>query len=325
MQEDQGRRPLPPMLYPVFGLVFGGALVWSFSRILLSIGVRTFKFGGVEIKGASATAAIALLMALNVLVGGALVAYGGRVRRRPASFPLLMGAGVAVIAAGLVAQGIGVSPVEEARAERVTLVAQGLAFSQRQILLSAGARVTVTFENRDAGIQHNFVLFAGATAGAPVLFRGPLVTGTATITYTFTAPRAGTYFFHCDIHPTQMTGTVTVAPPGGATRSGGGGGGGGGGPGVLQVAAQNLSFSPTSLAVRSGGQVTIRFTNADAGVAHDIVVFGGRDASAPPLFTGQAVTGPGSVTYTFATPPPGTYFFHCQFHPTQMTGTITVT
>jgi len=56
----------------------------------------------------------------------------------------------------------------------------------------------------------------------------------------------------------------------------------------------------------------------------NVVVFDGKDATAPTLFTGQAVTGPASVDYTFPAPPPGTYFFHCQFHPTTMKGTLVI-
>src|SRR5205823_9897940 len=81
---------LPPILYPLLAIVFGGILVWSFSRILLSVSKRD-------------AAAIALLMALNILIGAALVAYGPRVRRRSAAFPLLVGAGIVVIAAGSLA------------------------------------------------------------------------------------------------------------------------------------------------------------------------------------------------------------------------------
>jgi plastocyanin len=79
------------------------------------------------------------------------------------------------------------------------------------------------------------------------------------------------------------------------------------------------------LSAKSGGQITIHFTNADPSTPHNVVVFNGQDATAPALFTGPAVTGPGSIDYTFAAPPPGRYFFHCQFHPTTMKGILTVT
>jgi plastocyanin len=42
------------------------------------------------------------------------------------------------------------------------------------------------------------------------LFKGDIVVGPISVDYTFTAPAAGTYPFHCDVHP-NMKGTVTVA------------------------------------------------------------------------------------------------------------------
>jgi plastocyanin len=42
------------------------------------------------------------------------------------------------------------------------------------------------------------------------LFKGDIVVGPISVDYTFTAPPAGTYPFHCDVHP-NMKGTVTVA------------------------------------------------------------------------------------------------------------------
>jgi plastocyanin len=42
------------------------------------------------------------------------------------------------------------------------------------------------------------------------------------------------------------------------------------------------------------------------------------------LFTGEMVTGPGTVTYEVDALEPGTYFFRCDVHPTTMTGTFVV-
>jgi plastocyanin len=92
----------------------------------------------------------------------------------------------------------------------VDLAAQNLAFSQSTITVQAGALVTMNFNNMDAGVPHNFALYTDASAATPI-FRGELVTGPTTTTYTFTAPSTpGTYFFRCDVHPTTMTGTFVV-------------------------------------------------------------------------------------------------------------------
>jgi plastocyanin len=59
-------------------------------------------------------------------------------------------------------------------------------------------------------MPHNFAAYTDQTANN-VIFQGQIVTGPATATYNFTAPSTpGTYFFRCDIHPTQMTGQFIV-------------------------------------------------------------------------------------------------------------------
>jgi plastocyanin len=75
----------------------------------------------------------------------------------------------------------------------------------------AGASVSIGFENRDGGIPHNFSLYTDASATAPAIFQGEIITGPKTIVYKFTAPaQPGTYFFRCDVHPTTMTGSFIV-------------------------------------------------------------------------------------------------------------------
>lgn len=310
---------VPPVAFPLLAILFGGILVWSFSRVLLAV-------------GKDAAAAIALLMALNILVGSALVAYGRRVRRRPAAMPLLVFGGILVVAAGVVAFGFGDRPPAKLEAaglpgtsrpaRPLTLDAQGLKFLQTKLTAPGGGTVTILFDNKDASVPHNVVVFSGKDASAPQLFRGSPVTGPGTAKYTFTAPPAGTYFFHCEFHPTTMTGTLTIGP---ASQAAGPPSGANAGATALTVNAKSLAFSPTSLQAHSGGEITIHFDNQDASIPHNIVVFDGNSPSAPALFTGTPVTGPGTATYTFKAPPPGTYYFHCQFHPTTMKGTIVVT
>ena len=78
-------------------------------------------------------------------------------------------------------------------------------------LLTAGAKIRMTFDNKDVGTQHTFHLFDGSDATAPSLFASPVVTGPATATFNFTAPsKPGSYFFHCVVHPGPVTATLTV-------------------------------------------------------------------------------------------------------------------
>jgi plastocyanin len=93
----------------------------------------------------------------------------------------------------------------------VNLTAKNIAFNTSTITVPASANVTVNFDNQDSGIPHNFAVYE-TSAAQSVIFKGEIITGPAKTTYTFTAPDApGTYFFRCDVHPTQMTGQFVVS------------------------------------------------------------------------------------------------------------------
>jgi plastocyanin len=92
----------------------------------------------------------------------------------------------------------------------VEIVAQNYAFDTSMITVTAGAPVTIRFDNRDQGIPHNIAVYTDSSAGT-TLYRGPIVTGPTTTTYTFRAPSTpGTYFFRCDPHPETMIGQFVV-------------------------------------------------------------------------------------------------------------------
>ena len=92
----------------------------------------------------------------------------------------------------------------------IDLTAENIAFDQKTITVPSGADVTVNFENRDSGVPHNFAVY-DTDAAKNVIFQGKIITGLAKTTYTFKAPdKPGTYFFRCDVHPTQMTGQFIV-------------------------------------------------------------------------------------------------------------------
>jgi len=78
------------------------------------------------------------------------------------------------------------------------------------------------------------------------------------------------------------------------------------------IVAANIAFDPTELSVAAGETITLRneddvehsFTIDDPAV--DAEAEGGAEATAD------------------APEEPGTYAFHCRYHPQQMTGTLTV-
>ncbi len=89
------------------------------------------------------------------------------------------------------------------------VTAKGIAFDTSTITLSGGQQSTIAFTNDD-GVQHNIAVFPSADDLANPLFRGDLITGPDTIDYTIPPLDTGQYYFHCDVHPLQMTGTVVV-------------------------------------------------------------------------------------------------------------------
>ncbi|HEY7467012.1 MAG TPA: cupredoxin domain-containing protein [Dehalococcoidia bacterium] len=91
----------------------------------------------------------------------------------------------------------------------VTIVAQNIKFDKSTITATAGLDVTVTLDNRDAGVLHNIAFYTNRSATSKI-FGGAIITGPATETFTFPAPGAGNYFFRCDVHPDTMTGTFIV-------------------------------------------------------------------------------------------------------------------
>jgi hypothetical protein len=90
------------------------------------------------------------------------------------------------------------------------LIAKNIAFNTSTIMVPAGADITINFDNQDSGIPHNFAVYQSAAA-TNAIFKGPIITGPKKTAYTFTAPSTPeTYYFQCDVHPTQMNGQFIV-------------------------------------------------------------------------------------------------------------------
>lgn len=133
------------------------------------------------------------------------------------SFVLIIFGSVSVLACSSKAATSTTSPgttVPAPSAVTISLTAQNIAFDKSTITVSAGASVTINFNNMDSGITHNFSLYqSGSASGTATgsIFIGQNVIGPGTATYHFTAPSTpGTYFLRCDIHPTMMTGSFIV-------------------------------------------------------------------------------------------------------------------
>jgi plastocyanin len=94
----------------------------------------------------------------------------------------------------------------------------------------------------------------------------------------------------------------------------GGDDGGSGGSETLQITAQDFQFADTSPTASADSEVTVEFTN-EGEQEHsftveelDVEVEAEGGESAETSFTAEA----------------GTYEFHCEYHPDQMTGELTI-
>ncbi len=202
----------------------------------------------------------------------------------------------------------------------VVVTIKGDKFSPGNVTLPAGSQVTLYFNDQDLD-PHNFAVYNTATSSVAI-FRSPVITGPINASYTFTAPGTpGTYYFKSDPNPgVQGTLVVTAAPvtppvttaPTGQTVQ-------------VTLTAKNIAFDKSTITVPHGATVVMTFVNNDQGIPHNFALYTDSHATTP-IFVGTIVTGVTTTTYTFTAPSaPGNYFFRCDVHPTQMTGTFVVT
>ena len=89
-----------------------------------------------------------------------------------------------------------------------------------------------------------------------------------------------------------------------------------GASGAAMLVAHNISFNTNTLTFKTGQKVNVTTKNED-GVEHSFT-FAAANVSTD--------VDPGKTKVSsFTAPAPGTYNFHCKYHPTQMLGTVTVT
>jgi plastocyanin len=100
-------------------------------------------------------------------------------------------------------------PLPPAQGQFLTIAAKDTRFNPSQLTAHNGGTVTVTFDNQDAGVAHDLIVYtpAGGIAG-----QSPVISGPAQATFSFTPSGGGNYFFKCSLHPQYMTGTIAVAP-----------------------------------------------------------------------------------------------------------------
>ena len=139
------------------------------------------------------------------------------VRSRVFVAPLLLGAVLlAAVACGGDDGGedtpsAGQTPTGGAATAEISMIPT-MQFDRAELTIPADTEVTITVNNDDTGIPHSFAVYSSrdaAESGEEALAATDACTGPCTDTVTLTLS-AGEYFFRCDVHPAQMTGTLVV-------------------------------------------------------------------------------------------------------------------
>ena len=91
----------------------------------------------------------------------------------------------------------------------IEVSALNLAFEQATLTAPADTPFQIAFDNKDTSVPHNVAIHRDSPTGEKV-FEGDIFPGPATRIYDVPALEAGTYAFICSVHPTTMTGTLTV-------------------------------------------------------------------------------------------------------------------
>ena len=262
---------LLPILIPLGALVVIGLVLFGFSRILLAISHNAATVVALVV-AAGIVATAAFVASRQKVTGGSLLSMVGVT----AGIAMMMG-GVALVAVGpeKKAEGGGEAQVV-ALAAPPGAAADG--FDTDTLAVKADEPIALEFDNQDPNVPHNVVIFDGPDEKAPELFKGELVTGPAKVTYQVDALPAGSYFFHCEVHPATMQGVIDA--------------GEGGGGGAAEAAGRRWSrkgsrSTPTSMNLPADTPTTLTFENKDASTPHNVAIYE-DDSATTPLFQGDA-------------------------------------
>jgi plastocyanin len=295
---DRGQREslLLPILIPVGALLVIVVVLYSLSRVLLSV-------------KPNAATAVAFVAAAGIMAVAAFVASRKHVTGAALGAFVGAAAGIAMLASGVAIAVIG-PPEEEVKPFHAVLAApEGAAsegFSTDALEVEADVPIDLEFDNQDPSVGHNVQIFDGPDASAASLFQGEVITGPDETTYHVPPLAEGEFFFHCEVHPTTMTGTITAAK----------------GAGGIKVVAKDTAFDTKEIKLPADAPSKLTFDNEDP-FAHNLAIYTDETASGEPLFTFEPFAGPDTKTFDVDPLKEGAYYFHCDIHP-NMNGTVVV-
>ncbi|HYM41064.1 MAG TPA: plastocyanin/azurin family copper-binding protein, partial [Thermoplasmata archaeon] len=185
-----------------------------------------------------------------------------------------------------------------------------------------GDTIQLTLVSLDgAGVNHNwFLAYDNGTSPASGEPSSPQFSQGNSIVWSFVADRVGTYTYRCEVHPTGMTGTVTISAATHYTLYG--------------DASKGWGFTPTNitkpgptLVVEKGANVTLTLYSAD-GTFHTWFIDYNNDSSVDAGETQSGFFGasgnPNPLNYTIPTGQAGTFAYRCGIHTNTMWGMIVI-
>ncbi len=206
-----------PLLVPLGVLAFALLVIYGLSRVYLNVDkdVATPLAAGIAI-GILATAwylathprvqpwqiGVIVVAAAGLLLGGGIYAAVHESGTETAAV-----AGPSASASP--AASPGGSPSAPAGGPAIAMIPT-LKFDKSELTVTADSDVTVSIDNKDTTVLHNFAVYkskADADANKPAIAKTQFCAGPCQATLALKlAP--GDYYFRCDVHPQQMTGTL---------------------------------------------------------------------------------------------------------------------
>jgi len=90
----------------------------------------------------------------------------------------------------------------------LTIAANGTKFDKDCLAAPANQAFTINYDNKDS-LPHSIAILESHSA-TEAMFKAEVFRGPAVKTLNVNALKPGTYAFHCEVHPGQMSGTFIV-------------------------------------------------------------------------------------------------------------------
>jgi len=91
----------------------------------------------------------------------------------------------------------------------LTIAAKDVRFTPTKLDARTGSPVAVTFDNEDAGVNHDLLIYSPAGG---IVAQSDVSAGPSETSIGFMPSAAGNYAFKCSLHPQSMYGAIAISP-----------------------------------------------------------------------------------------------------------------